>query len=67
MLLLKEMGYILKNFSKPFTGKVIGTFRGKMIDGKREGLWFGFGQLQWQANYVDEKMVYLKVFTLMEN
>ena len=54
--LIKRDGlYFKKNFSKPFTGKVIGTFWGKMIDGKREGLWFGFGQLQWQANYVDGK------------
>jgi len=54
--LIKRDGlYFKKNFSKPFTGRVIGTFRGKMIDGKREGLWFGFGQLQWQANYVDGK------------
>lgn len=60
--------YFKKKFSKPFTGKVIGTFRGRMIDGKREGLWFGFSKLQWQANYVDgKKMVYIKVSMLMEN
>ena len=33
-----------------------------MIDGKREGLWFGFGQLQWQANYVDGKNGLYKSF-----
>ena len=48
--------YFKKSSEIPFTGELEGRYQGKMLDGKREGLWLTYspeGNLWFKKNYVN--------------
>ena len=58
--LIERDNKLYKKFtSEPFTGNVVGREQGKMIDGKREGVWVRYydnGQLKHKTTYKNGKI-----------
>ena len=57
---LKDDLYYLKSTNKIFTGSVVGQFNGKIVNGKKEGLWNNFhqnGKIASKGNYLDGKQL----------
>ena len=57
-LVERERLYYKKFSDEPFTGNVVGEYRGKLVKGKQEGKWTGWwnnGQLMWRGNYKNDK------------
>ena len=66
--LVERNGFVYKNFSPvPFTGKVTGRWSGKIVDGRKIGLWKTYwlnGSLASEGKYGDvgQKVGVWKVF-----